>query len=66
MSMNVLILRSVNYCIDCDGITYPLHINGTPDMQKGVHYNDVGKEWLDKLSDDDAAELKDWLHNKNK
>ena len=63
MSMNVLMLESVGSCIDCDGTTYPLQIDGTPDMNMGVHYSDVCEEWLNGLSFDDAASLNDWVYD---
>ena len=56
MSMNVLILESVGSCITCDGTTYPLNVDGTPDMSSGVHYKDTSEEFLNNLSFDDAAE----------
>ena len=62
MSMNVLMLESVGSCITCDGITYPLNVNGTPDTNSGVHYSDVSEEFLNGLSFDDAAELNDWVY----
>ena len=63
MSLNVLMLESVGSCIDCTGITYPLNVNGTPDMNSPVHYSDVSEEFLNGLSFDDAAELNDWVYD---
>ena len=62
MSMKVLMLESVGSCIDCTGTTYPLNVNGTPDMSSGVHYKDTSEEFLNNLSFDDAAELNDWVY----
>ena len=63
MSMNVLMLESVGSCIDCDGTTYPLQIDGTPDMNMGVHYSDVCEEWLNGLSFDDDDSLNEWVYD---
>ena len=63
MSMNVLVLESVGSCVDCNGMTYPLNVDGTPDLSNGVHYNDVCEEWLNGLSFDDAALLNDWVYD---
>ena len=63
MSLKVLMLESVGSCIDCTGTTYPLNIDGTPDMNSGVHYKDTSEEFLNNLSFDDAAELNDWVYD---
>ena len=62
MSMNVLMLESVGSCIDTDNVTHPLNVDGTPDMNSGVHYKDTSEEFLNGLSFDDAAELNDWVY----
>ena len=64
MSLNVLMLESVGSCVDNNGTTYPLNVDGTPDMNSGVHYSDCCEEWLYGLSFDDAAELNDWVYDK--
>ena len=63
IALNVLMLESVGSCITCDGITYPLQIDGTPDMNNGVHYKDTSEEFLNNLSFDDAAELNVWVYD---
>jgi len=63
MSLNVLVLESVGSCIDTDNVTHPLNVDGTPDMNSGVHYSDVSEEFLNGLSFDDAAELNDWVYD---
>ena len=63
MSVKTLVLESVGSCIDCAGITYPLNVDGTPDLNDGVHYSDVCEEWLNGLSFNDAAELNDWVYD---
>ena len=63
MSMNVLMLESVGSCVDCNGTTYPLNVDGTPDMNSGVHYSDVSNEWFDSLSVKDYSEFLEW-HSK--
>ena len=60
--MNVLVLESVGSCITCDGTTYPLNVDGTPDMNSPVHYSECSEEWSNGLSFDDAAELNDWVY----
>ena len=64
MSLETLVLESVGSCIDCTGTTYPLNVDGTPDLNSGVHYSDCCEEWLNGLSFDDAAELNDWVYDK--
>ena len=63
MSLETLVLESVGSCITCDGTTYPLNVDGTPDLNGGVHYSDVSEEFLNNLSFDDAAELNDWVYD---
>ena len=63
MSLNVLMLESVGSCVDNNGTTYPLNVDGTPDMNGGVHYSDVSEEFLNGLSFNDAAELNDWVYD---
>ena len=65
MSMNVLVLESVGSCITCDGTTYPLNIDGTPDMDSGVDWLDTTDEWSESLSEEDAGLLDDWLLKNN-
>ena len=62
MSLNVLVLESVGSCVDTNGVTYPLNVHGTPDLNSGVHYSDVSEEFLNGLSFNDAAELNDWVY----
>ena len=68
MSMNVLILESVGSCIDEDGITYPLNVDGTPDMNDGmdVHIGDCNDEWFGALSPEDLSEMSSWVIKNNK
>ena len=60
MSMNVLVLESVGSCVDSNGTTYPLNVDGTPDMNGGVHFDDVSIEWFDLMSDKDYEEFLEW------
>ena len=60
MSMNVLVLESVGSCVDSNGTTYPLNVDGTPDMNGGVHFDDVSIEWFDLMSDKDYDEFLEW------
>ena len=65
MSMNVLMLEIVGSCIDCTGTTYPLNVDGTPDMNSGVDWLDTTDEWSESLSEEDAGLLDDWLLKNN-
>ena len=60
MSMNVLMLESVGSAVDENGFTYPLNVDGTPDMNSGVHFGDVSNEWYDGLSKDDYSAFLKW------
>mgnify|MGYP003628916372 CR=1 FL=1 len=63
MSLEVLMLESVGSCIDTNGITYPLNIDDTPDLNSGVHIDDCDPEWFAGLSDSDRIELDNfWLN----
>ena len=61
MSLNVLMLESVGSCVDSDGMTYPLNVDGTPDMNSGVDWLDTTDKWSESLSEEDAGLLDDWL-----
>ena len=60
MSMNVLVLESAGSCVDTTGVTYPLNVDGTPDMNGGVHFGDVSNEWFDSLSVKDYSAFLKW------
>tara|TARA_Y100001938_G_scaffold53025_1_gene74225 strand:+ start:82 stop:447 length:366 start_codon:yes stop_codon:yes gene_type:complete len=64
MSLEVLILESVGACVNTEGMTYPLNIDGTPDTDNGVHFSECESEWFDKLSDDDYSLFLEW-HTKH-
>tara|TARA_Y100000593_G_C4050026_1_gene209256 strand:+ start:66 stop:269 length:204 start_codon:yes stop_codon:yes gene_type:complete len=58
MSLEVIMLKSVGSCIDKTGMTYPLQVDGTPDMNMGCHIEDIeNDEWFESLSDEDNALL---------
>ena len=63
MSLEVLVLESVGSCIDCTGTTYPLNVDGTPDLNSGVHYKDTSEEFLNNLSFGDATALNAWVYD---
>jgi len=63
MSLEVLVLESVGSCIDTSGITYPLNIDDTPDIDNGVHIDDCDTEWLDALSSEDLNAMNTWVIN---
>mgnify|MGYP001434593301 CR=1 FL=1 len=60
MSINVLILESVGSCIDEDGNTFSLNVNGTPDTNNPVHFSECTEEWYDGLSKDDYSAFLEW------
>ena len=62
VSLETLVLESTGSCVDTNGVTYPLNVDGTPDLNSGVHYSDVSEEFLNGLSFNDAAELNDWVY----
>ena len=68
MSLETLMLESVGSCIDCNGMTYPLNVDGTPDMNVGmaVHVGDCNDEWFGALSSEDLSEMSDWVITNNK
>ena len=65
MSLETLMLESVGSCVDCNGMTYPLNVDGTPDMNSGVDWLDTTDEWSESLSEEDAGLLDDWLLKNN-
>ena len=68
MSMNVLVLESVGSCVDSNGTTYPLNVDGTPDMNDGtaVHIGDCNDLWFGVLSSEDLSEMNAWVVKNNK
>ena len=68
MSLETLMLESVGSCIDCNGMTYPLNVDGTPDMYDGMAVNvgDCHDEWFGALSLEDLSEMSGWVINNNK
>ena len=65
MSINVLILESVGSCIDEDGNTFSLNVNGTPDTNNPVHFSECTEEWYDGLSKDDYSAFLEWRMKHN-
>ena len=68
MSLETLMLESVGCCITCDGTTYPLNIDGTPDMNDGmdVHIGDCNDQWFGALSSEDLSAMSGWVIKNNK
>jgi len=68
MSLETLVLESVGSCIDCTGTTYPLNVDGTPDMNDGmaVHVGECNDEWFSALSPEDLSEMSGWVIKNNK
>ena len=65
MSLNVLMLESVGSCVDGDGNTYPLNVDGTPDTDNSVHFSECTEEWYDGLSQDDYSLFLEWHIDNN-
>ena len=60
VSLETLVLESTGSCVDTNGVTYPLNVDGTPDTNSGVHFCDVSNEWFDSLSAKDYSEFLKW------
>lgn len=48
-------LMSVGSVIDMNGVFYPMNMDGTPDMNSGVDYEDTSHEFLGSMSMDDET-----------
>jgi hypothetical protein len=56
--MNLVELNSVGSLIDLEEeIVYPQLTNGLPDLECGVHIDEVSDEWFDGLSSSDLELL---------
>ena len=53
MGLKVTMLESIGSAITGDGVVYPLNVDGTPDMNMGVHLDDCTGEWWARLSIND-------------
>ena len=60
-------LESVGTAVDSDGITHPMFVDGTIDMDEGmaVEWIDTDDEWSSSLSNEDAKLLDEWLLQNN-
>ena len=58
---NVIILESVDSCVDDKGYVYPLNCDGTPDLMITCHLDDQDEEFWNTITDDEAAELVAWM-----
>ena len=58
-SNNFVNLDSVGSVLNTEnGLVYPMLVNGTADLEDdGVHLNDIEEEWVDGLSNEDAASI---------
>ena len=56
-------LESVGTAIDENGVTHPINVDGTIDMDEGmaVDWIDTDDEWSASLSNEDAKSLDEWL-----
>ena len=58
---NVIMLESVDSCIDKDGNIYPFNCDGTPDLMITCHIDDQDEEFWNNITDDEAAEIVAWM-----
>ena len=54
---HVIILESVESCIDKDWNIYPFNCDGTPDLKITCHVDDQDEEFLNTISDEDSARI---------
>ena len=61
--MNYIELNSNGTAVDENGITHPINVDGTIDLDEGmaVDWIDTDDEWSSSLSNEDAKLLDDWL-----
>ena len=51
---NLVKLESVGTALDSTtGMTYPMYVDGTHDVDGGIHLEDVDSEWFHSLSSED-------------
>ena len=55
--INVIILESVDSCIDKDGYIYPFNCDGTPDLMINCHVDDQDDEFSNTIKDDEATRI---------
>ena len=58
---NVIVLESVDSCIDKDWNMYPLNCDGSPDFMITCHIDEMDKEFWDDISEKDAAKVVTWM-----
>ena len=58
MGLKVTMLESVGSAITDERMVYPLNVDGTPDMNMGVHLDDCTGEWWARLSLSDKELIK--------
>ena len=47
-------LNSVGSFVDLDnGMVYPANEDNTPDLDCGVHFDDLSSEWVESITDED-------------
>ena len=47
-------LNSVGSFVDLDnGMVYPANEDNTPDLDCGVHFDDLSSEWIESITDED-------------
>ena len=66
-NMSFIKLESVGTAVDENGITHPINVDGTIDLDEGmaVDWIDTDDEWSSSLSNEDAKLLDDWLLENN-
>ena len=64
----VLVLKSIDSCVDRWNISHPLKVNGTPDLDIGIaiHVSELTEEVLEKASKKDMLILSKWVIGNNK
>ena len=60
----VILLESVDSCIDKHGNIYPLNCDGTPDLMITCHVDDQDEEFWDTISDEDSKLVYEVLEGK--
>ena len=54
---HVIILESVDSCIDKNGNIYPLNCDGTPDLMITCHVDEQDEEFWTTISDNDSTRI---------
>ena len=55
--INVIMLESVDSCIDKDGNIYPFNCDGTPDLMITCHVDEQDEEFWNTISDEASTRI---------